>query len=81
MTEPDPRFPPDRITADLLDKADAGAVLVFALYHAPVDWWKALLKDAPRGVVDAYGRACKTYRVGRNPPLRAEHAPPAEVPD
>ncbi len=63
----------DPVTADLLDKADAGAALVYALYHAPADWWTKGGK-LPNGVTEAYIRACHAYRVGKpgRVPLRAE---------
>ena len=55
---------PDAIHQNLLDKADAGAALVYAIYHHPraVEFIKAF---DTRGFIDAYGRAQEVYRVGR----------------
>ncbi len=54
----------DPLTADLLDKVDAGAALVYALYHAPAGWWTKGGK-VPDPVHMAYMRASQAYRVGR----------------
>jgi hypothetical protein len=53
----------DRLQADAIDKINAGAALIFALYQAPGDWIVPLLNTAPRAVIDAYQRASEVYHV------------------
>lgn len=56
------------VPQDIIDKVNAGAALVFALYHVRKDdvpWFAA----APDAVSRAYQRACKAYDVSsRNRP-------------
>lgn len=53
--------------ADLIRKADAGAQLVYALYHAPAAWWTGKDAEMPKSVVHAYMRASDAYRIGKGP--------------
>lgn len=50
---------------DLIRKADAGAQLVYAMYHAPADWWNNKA-PMPTSVHLAYMRACQAHRISKN---------------
>ena len=56
-------------TEDTLKKVNAGAALVYALYHAPADWWLGKGKyegqTIPDALTTAYMQACEAYGVGR----------------
>lgn len=56
-------------TEDTLKKVNAGAALVYALYHAPADWWTGKGEyegqTVPNSVATAYMQACDAYNVGR----------------
>jgi hypothetical protein len=52
---------PDALGANLAAKIDAGAALVYALYHSGGDF----VKDMPLPLMRAYMKACKAYGVGR----------------
>jgi hypothetical protein len=53
---------PDPVTlaANLIRKVDAGAQLVHALYHMPVEWWR---QELPRGLLAAYRHAYDAYGI------------------
>jgi hypothetical protein len=48
------------LEADAIEKANAGAQLVYALYHRDAEWWR----DQPRSVIKAYARASAAYGIG-----------------
>lgn len=48
------------LESDAIEKANAGAQLVYALYHRDAEWWR----DQPRDVVKAYARASAAYGIG-----------------
>lgn len=49
-------------SADTLEKVNAGAALVYALYHCPA----AVVADLPEPVAVALARAQSAYGVGRH---------------
>lgn len=59
-------------TQDTLAKLDAGAALVYAIYHTPKDQIEAFFGAMPESVVKAYNKACAAYRVGH---YRADNDP------
>ena len=58
----------DFVSADAVQKIDAGAMLVYALYHSSTD----LITGLPDSVLKAYGQACEAY--GISPARRVEQA-------
>lgn len=52
------------IQQDLILKANAGAMLTFAVWSLPKDTVLALFKDAPTSFVKAYGAATEAYGLG-----------------
>jgi hypothetical protein len=53
----------EMLATDHLAKVDAGAALVYALYHSGAsEWWK----HVPEPVLQAYMQAQKAYRVGHH---------------
>lgn len=48
------------LASDAIDKINAGAALAYAIYHSPAD----VVSNLPRGVLDAYGKACDAYDIG-----------------
>ncbi len=53
------------LATDAIAKLNAGAALTFAVYSLPKDVVMPLMKDAPRSFIDAYGKACTAYGVGK----------------
>lgn len=52
-------------TADTLEKVDAGAQLVYALYHVPADTIRQVLDLMPQSFTRALARAHAAYGVDR----------------
>lgn len=52
------------IEQDIIMKANAGAMLTFAVWSLPKDVVKDLFKNAPAAFTQAYGAACDAYGVG-----------------
>lgn len=48
------------LTSDAIDKINAGAALAYAIYHSSAE----VVGGLPRGVIDAYGKACDAYGIG-----------------
>jgi hypothetical protein len=51
---------PDAVGANLIAKVDAGAQLVYALYHQSAEFHR----DLPLSLLRAYTKACKAYGIG-----------------
>lgn len=51
------------IAANLIDKADAGARLFFAIHNMPRDNVTEVFKHATDGFLRAYRNACRAYGV------------------
>jgi hypothetical protein len=47
------------VEGDVVDKVNAGAALIYALYHSSAE----VIQSLPGPVADAYGRACDVYAV------------------
>lgn len=55
-------------TEDTLEKIDAGAQLVYALYHLPADTFRQVLDITPPHMSRAIARAQAAYGVNRRRP-------------
>jgi hypothetical protein len=53
------------LATDAIEKIDAGAALIHALYHLPAAKITALLDGASPGFCNTYTRAQAAYAVGR----------------
>lgn len=61
-----PEMPAADLTANIIDKVDAGALLTFAVWTLPKDTAIALFKEASPGFTKAYMAATAAYGVGGN---------------
>lgn len=70
VPELDPKFEAllGTATQDTLAKLDAGAALVYAMYHCPKDQVETFFGAMPDGVKRAYMRASDAYRVNSRDP-------------
>ena len=50
----------DPAASDLIEKANAGAALAYAIYHSPAD----VVGNLPDSLLRAYTRACEAYGIG-----------------
>lgn len=66
VPELDPKFEAllGTATADTLAKLDAGAALVYAIYHTPKADVKGFFDAMPDAVAKAYMKACQAYGLG-----------------
>lgn len=66
MTEAAPPLG-DQVAAHLIEQAQAGAQLYYAIYTLPVDVVMPLFRDAPKGFLKAYMRAQEAYQPRKRP--------------
>jgi len=62
------------IEQDIIVKANAGAMLTFAVWSLPADVVGALFRDAPHAFTAAYGNACDAYGVSERSRGPATHS-------
>lgn len=52
----------DQVAAHVIEQAQAGAHLYYALYSLPLDVITELFRNAPQGFLKAYARAQDAYQ-------------------